>query len=48
MKRILRCKDCNFEEETEWIPPEELKSKGIEVKGGPKCKKCGSVNVEII
>lgn len=48
MRRILGCKDCNFEEEIEWTPPEELKSKGIEVKGRPKCKKCGSENVEII
>lgn len=48
MKKTLKCNNCGFEEEIEVTPPEELKSKGIEIKGGPKCRKCGSENVKII
>jgi len=48
MKKTLRCNNCGFEEETEWTPPEELKSKGIEIKGRLTCRECGSENVEII
>lgn len=48
MKKTLICHNCGFKEEIEVTPHKELKSKGIEIKGGPKCKKCGSENVEII
>jgi len=48
MKKTLRCNNCGFEKEIEYTTTEELESKEIEVKGSPKCDKCGSENIEII
>ena len=48
MKKTLKCNNCGFEKEIELTPHGELKSKDIEIKGGLRCDKCRSENVEII